>query len=123
MCFKVLLFAKLAQPSPADYNFSDLYKKNPARQGCLYNRRFQRIILLLKTPPPCIHGEGVSDFFSNLYLCTVSDEFSYGTYILVRTQLILLLLRNILTDIQRNRNNDNDTLCDILVVRVDAEEL
>ena len=57
------------------------------------------------------------------YLCTVPDDFSYGTYILVRTQLILLLLRNVLTDIQCNRNNDNDTLCDILVVRVDAKEL
>ena len=44
------------------------------------------------------------------YLCTVPDDFSYDTYILVRTQLILLLLRNVLTDIQCNRNNYNQTV-------------
>ena len=66
---------------------------------------------------------GVIFFCVALLFQLLTDDFSYGTYILVRTQLILLLLRNVLTDIQCNRNNDNDTLCDILVVRVDAKEL
>lgn len=64
--------------------------------------------------------EGVLDLFS--IFMYGSRRLSYGTYILVRTQLILLLLGNVLTDVQCNRNNDNDT-CAILVVRVDAKEL